>query len=407
MLSFLLATTKTMLVLTPASNAVSAFGLPIIQQYSASGMITIGKVPRFIDSRLLATSSNRDEELRAPNIELLHDDFSEFLDKKNLRLALKDSPLFDGLSNVDIERIVQVSDVVEVSTGEDLFHEGEEGDSLYVVRSGRFEAYRKADDEKGENAKCLMVYEKGDVLGELSMLFDKSRSAAVRSTGNDQLCNLWKIKKDDYVAVLESSKMKDSVMTSIQQDPLYSGYMEDQQMRYSVLRCPLFKGLEKDDLERVLRCFVKKSMKDGQNIITQGDEGDAMYFVQSGECICVNAKTGDVLATVTEGGYFGELALLFSQKRAASVTATGDNCVVWKISKDDFLETVQESPLYDKSLSLLKTKYQSNTLWGIIKRCTFGELYSLAKTSNRPKKKNVSYHSIVSTMTTAVFASAL
>jgi CRP-like cAMP-binding protein len=399
--SLILATTTVVLA---APTAVSAFvpGPPIQHQYAKFRPKT-RRVPRLFDSRL-ATSTKG--EPRA-SIEL-HDDFDEFLDKKSLRLELKDSRMFDGLTNVDIERIVQVSDVVEFPIGEDVFRQGEAGDALYVVRSGQFEAYQKADDETaGGNEKRLMVYEKGGVLGELSVLFDKTRSAAVRASGNaGQSCSLWKVRKEDFVAVLESSKMKDSVVVSIQEDPTYRGYMEAQQMKSSVLRCPLFKGLEKDDLERVLGCFVKESVKDGQNVITQGDEGDAMYFVQSGEFICTDVKTHDVLATVTEGGYFGELAILFNQKRAASVTAAGDKCGVWKISKVDFLETVQESPLYDKAIALLKTKYQSSTIWGIITRCTLAEMYTLAKTANRPKKKNVSYHSIISTMTTAIFCSA-
>lgn len=62
----------------------------------------------------------------------------------------------------------------------------------------------------------------------------------------------------------------------------------------------------------------------GTVLIRQGDPGEAMYIVVSGAFICekkVKDRTQE-LRRYDEGGFFGELAILYSEPRQASLTAT-------------------------------------------------------------------------------------
>jgi len=71
--------------------------------------------------------------------------------------------------------------------------------------------------------------------------------------------------------------------------------------------------------------------KPGQTIIRQGDEGDSFYVLGAGTCdISIRGK-GSVMKA-SRGVAFGELALLFNQPRAATVTAESD-VVVWQASR--------------------------------------------------------------------------
>ena len=71
--------------------------------------------------------------------------------------------------------------------------------------------------------------------------------------------------------------------------------------------------------------------KPGQTIIRQGDEGDSFYVIGAGTCdISIRGK-GSVMKA-SRGVAFGELALLFNQPRAATVTAESD-VVVWQASR--------------------------------------------------------------------------
>ena len=56
--------------------------------------------------------------------------------------------------------------------------------------------------------------------------------------------------------------------------------------------------------------------------MTQGEEGDHFYLIESGEFkVTVNGIPEEVCDRLTRGAYFGEIALLTSKPRAATVTA--------------------------------------------------------------------------------------
>ena len=55
-------------------------------------------------------------------------------------------------------------------------------------------------------------------------------------------------------------------------------------------------------------------------IIKQGEYGNDMYFIERGTChITINEKPGEIIKTKTVGDYFGEMGVLTSVKRSASV----------------------------------------------------------------------------------------
>ena len=81
-----------------------------------------------------------------------------------------------------------------------------------------------------------------------------------------------------------------------------------------------FKDLE---LKIVVDSFEEKHYKSGENVITQGDEGDVLYLVDSGELDCEKVfKAGDpptYLKTYKPGESFGKLFLLYNTQRATTI----------------------------------------------------------------------------------------
>jgi CRP/FNR family transcriptional regulator, cyclic AMP receptor protein len=92
-----------------------------------------------------------------------------------------------------------------------------------------------------------------------------------------------------------------------------------------------------------------KAYKAGQIIFSEGDAGDYMYVVKSGE---VDIRVRDrVAATIVQGGVFGEMALLDKAARSGTALARTD-CEVVPIDEKRFVFMVQQTPFF--ALELMK-----------------------------------------------------
>jgi len=88
-----------------------------------------------------------------------------------------------------------------------------------------------------------------------------------------------------------------------------------------------------------------KVYRDGEEIVRQGETGDCMYVIQTGQAEAVQKKEGKEvrLAVLGEGDVFGEMALFERMPRSATVRALGDMRVL-TIDKKTFLRRVHEDP---------------------------------------------------------------
>lgn len=91
-------------------------------------------------------------------------------------------------------------------------------------------------------------------------------------------------------------------------------------MKMDVLaRMPLFRFLTYQELVRVLNITQVKTCSAGAQIVRQGDEGNEMYIVLTGE---MRVHTQEALITkLGPGQFFGEMALIDKAPRSAHVTA--------------------------------------------------------------------------------------
>ena len=91
----------------------------------------------------------------------------------------------------------------------------------------------------------------------------------------------------------------------------------------------------------------EKRFNKGENIITQGDKGDCLFFIESGNCECFikfNKSTEPVMVKKYEpGDSFGELALLYNAPRAATIKAVSDEVITWMLDRETFNNIVKDS----------------------------------------------------------------
>jgi hypothetical protein len=101
---------------------------------------------------------------------------------------------------------------------------------------------------------------------------------------------------------------------------------------------PIFEGLS-DAEASVLATFMEAlAVEPGMVIVRQGDEADALYFVQSGE-VEVRLRGADgtetPVATIGAGDYFGEIGVLTGGARLADVVAL-EPTELLRLSKADY-----------------------------------------------------------------------
>ncbi len=123
-------------------------------------------------------------------------------------------------------------------------------------------------------------------------------------------------------------------------------------------RVPLFKG-GNDTLMHTLTLALSPASTDaGEVIVRQGDVGDEMYFISRGTVEVVDGA-GKVVKTLGEGDFFGELALLSSQPRSATIRAATP-CDLFVLKKGDFTRALKEYPQFADSVhEVARTRYQT------------------------------------------------
>ncbi len=113
---------------------------------------------------------------------------------------------------------------------------------------------------------------------------------------------------------------------------------------YDLLRNqPLFQGMEKDDLQHLIKGSLAHHYGRGEVIIREGADGASMFLLVQGEAAVTIMSKGHstTVATLHTGDCFGEMSLLTGEARRASVVASHD-CEVLEVTKPVFAELVQK-----------------------------------------------------------------
>lgn len=110
---------------------------------------------------------------------------------------------------------------------------------------------------------------------------------------------------------------------------------------------PLFAGCTPAELEDIDHLADEVHVPAGRTVIRQGDLGQEFALIISGEADVV--KDGDVVATLGPGAYFGEVALLDSVTRTASVVAKSD-LILQVLDRRGFNTLLDDQPRLARSL---------------------------------------------------------
>lgn len=106
-------------------------------------------------------------------------------------LFLKSIGIFSGLPGEDLAPIARIAEEVDFHAGEEVFREGDPGDSLYLVVHGKARVHRG-------RREIALLGEK-ECFGEMALLDGEARSASVAAAEDLQTL---RISRDDFFDIL-------------------------------------------------------------------------------------------------------------------------------------------------------------------------------------------------------------
>jgi len=108
-------------------------------------------------------------------------------------------------------------------------------------------------------------------------------------------------------------------------------------------RMPIFRNLDDADIELIAGALQKETHAKGECVFRQGDVGDTMYLVGSGQVAVIGDEAQETIAFMGPGSFVGEISLLLAQPRTATLQVLID-AQLWALRKADFDRLIATRP---------------------------------------------------------------
>src|SRR2546426_5787051 len=119
------------------------------------------------------------------------------------------------------------------------------------------------------------------------------------------------------------------------------------EMTIDVIRSvPLFASLNDTAAQELRTLLSVRQVPDGTLLFRAGEQGDAMYLIESGR-VRITISDDDqkeiVLAELAQGDFFGEMAIIDGKQRSADATVAEDARLA-VLSRENFLGFIHDNP---------------------------------------------------------------
>lgn len=111
-------------------------------------------------------------------------------------------------------------------------------------------------------------------------------------------------------------------------------------------KIPFFQGMDTQDLEILSKTMQVLNVKEGDLIISEGDESKTMYFIIEGSVTIFRTNhkgQREYVYEISASSYFGEMAIMDGGPRSASVEAKA-NTVLAELKWDDVRFLFEDRP---------------------------------------------------------------
>lgn len=251
-------------------------------------------------------------------------------------------PLFRELDAPTLGRLAGGCSWVEVEEGRPVVEQGQVSDTLYVVLRGRLKVVEQSQGE----SRFLREIDRGDSFGELALLQSSPRSATVVAEMSCRLLALTRQSLDEVLQDTPEVRARLAALAVQRQD-----WTERQrhQPAPAELRARLAELTRVDDAETLRDLEAEltwQPLPARAALFRQGEPGDSIYFVLKGQLDVAGERADGSrvhLDVVGPGATLGEMALLTSAPRSATVTAKTD-AELLRLSRAGYEALVRKHP---------------------------------------------------------------
>lgn len=194
--------------------------------------------------------------------------------------------------------------------GKYIFKEGENGNSMYIVKEGELNCCDKG--------KVIRTLKKGDYFGEKSILLETKRSKDI-------------VAKTDCVIYSISAETLKNMIGSKYREILYANFM-----KMAMTESQVFKKFNLKLLDSTLSLFKIKHFNKGQTVIHAGHEMSSLVIIII-QGTLVDAKSNSIVAQTGNILFEKELVSMSKDKARHSIIADPD-CLLCEVPTDAFLK---------------------------------------------------------------------
>jgi voltage-gated potassium channel len=110
-----------------------------------------------------------------------------------------------------------------------------------------------------------------------------------------------------------------------------------------IQKVPFFKGAGDELIKEIALVMQPVVYTPGDIVVRVGEPGADMFFIARGHCEVIGTDGVSVVATLREGDFFGEIALLEHRPRSASIRSA-TYCDLYRLDKESFDRAIAKFP---------------------------------------------------------------
>jgi cAMP-dependent protein kinase regulator len=226
--------------------------------------------------------------------------------KEKIKKKCLQSFIFNSLEDQDMATVLDAFEEKRYKAGEYVITQGEQGDVIYLVDTGELGCEKTF--KKGDKPTFLKNYYEGESFGELALLYNVPRAASIFAKTD---CILWALDRGTFNNIVKEAAVK-----------------KREKYEKSLKNVHILSTIDNYELSQICDAVHSEKVNAGEYIIKQGEKGDKFYILDEGEAYAAKVfNEGEEAKNVKDyksGDYFGELALLKDEPRAASIIAKTD-----------------------------------------------------------------------------------